>query len=137
MLLQFKVNRPLSHVLDHLSVAELIVRTHPIIFAVDHIIDHTYLIKETAPIGPFKRTFSYEAEILSLPDQGHVRILAKINNLVKLNMEFSLTETFGETHILESVTIKSVLPISGLLKKTVEKQHKIWFENIAVAQDNT
>lgn len=133
MLLQFKVKRPLSHVLQHLSIAELMVLTHPIIFAIEHINDHTYLIKETAPIGPFKRTFSYQAEIQSLPERGHVRILAKINKLVNLNMEFRLTESLGETHILESGSIKSVLPVSSLLKKTVEKQHKIWFENIEKA----
>lgn len=137
MLMQFKINRPLLHVLEHLSIAELIVRTHPIIFAVEHIIDHKYLIKETAPIGPFKRTFSYEAEILSQPERGYVKIIAKINKLVLLNMEFTLSETFGVTHISESVSIKSALPISGLLKKTVEKQHKIWFENIAISPDQS
>ncbi len=130
MILEHKIKQPSPIVFDHLSDMKKFVGVHPIIFKMDHLGGGNYKVYETLKLLGIPCTFTYKATVVGDPQAKTVNIKAVVMKLTHIEMSFVIKTEGEHSHIIETVTFRSPLPIKGILQNIFKTQHKQLFLNI-------
>lgn len=130
MTLHFTLHKPASVVFDYLSDMQKFVAVHPVIHRITLMDDGRYRVHETLKLGFIPYSFTYFATLESDREAGQVRILATVQRITRIEMEFFIQEKEGVTQVTEHIAIHSPLPVHGLVRKVFSEQHLILFRNI-------
>lgn len=128
--MSFLVGKTRRRVAEILTDPSEFVAVHPLIFDMRHVGGHRYKVFERVRLAGLPYSFVYEAEVLRAEDDGWVRMHATVARLVRMEMEFRLSDHAQGTQIDETVSIRSVLPVKPLLKRLLSEQHKQLFKNV-------
>src|SRR5215217_480774 len=115
MTLQFQINLPLPTVFANLSDMQKYVSFHPVITNIDHKGGNNYLVHETLKFGPLPISFMYPVTVEQHQNTNKIIFEAKVMKINHIKMEFDLCENDGTTHITETITFKTLLPIKALM----------------------
>ncbi len=105
------------------------VSIHPIIYKMDDLGNGNYKVYEK--LGFI--SFTYSATVTGDPQTKTVNIKAVVMKMTHIEMNFTIKTEGDYSHIHETVTFKSPLPIKGIMQSIFEKQHKQLFLNIEQA----
>ena len=133
MILRFTLDKPPDIVFDYLSDMQKFVSVHPVIHRITPLHDGRYRVYEKLKMGFIPYSFTYFATLESDREAGQVRIVATVQRITRIEMEFFIHEKEGVTQVEEHITIRSLLPVHGLLRKVFREQHPILFRNIESA----
>ena len=129
MVLTFEVKKSPETVFNCLTDISLFVKCHPVITSMQLQHDNSYLVHETLKFGFVPISFRYHATIDIMPG-NKVKMHAVVAKFTHIEMFFVMHGEDGETYVVETITIKSPLPIAGLLQRIFKKQHTKLFDNI-------
>ena len=130
MTLLFTLNKPPGAVFEYLSDMQKFVSVHPVIHRISPLDDGRYRVHEKLKLGFIPYSFTYFATLESNREAGQVRIVAIVQRITRIEMEFFISEKEGTTQVEEHITIRSLLPVHALLRKVFNEQHPILFKNI-------
>ncbi len=133
MILDHKIKKSTAFVFDYLTDMKKFVSIHPIIFKTDDLRDGNYKVYEKLKVLFIPYTFKYFAKVTGDPATKTVNIKAVVMKMTHLEMNFAITSEGEYSHIHETVTFKSPLPIKGFMQNVFKKQHKQLFLNIEKA----
>ncbi len=129
MTLLFEIKKPSHHVFDILSDMNKFTEVHPVISEIKTTNDGSYLIYETLKFGFIPFSFTYPATVESIhPNQ--VSFQATVLKLIHIQMNFIIESKNDHSIIEEKITIKSIFPVKGLIRKVFKEQHEKLFQNI-------
>lgn len=130
MILEHKIKQSANVVFDHLTDMKKFVNIHPIIFKMDDLGGGNYKVYEKLKFLGIPTTFTYKATVVGEPQTNTVNIKAVVMKLTHIEMNFTIKTEGEHSHIHETVTFKSPLPIKGILQNIFKTQHKQLFLNI-------
>lgn len=130
MIFKFKLKSSPQKVFSVLSDAKQFEKFHPVIFKIDDLGNDHFLIHETLKFLYIPITFTYPAKISSNKEKGIVQMNAIVMKLVKVELNFLMTETPDFTEIVEEINIQSWLPVHPVMMLIFKQQHAKLFLNI-------
>jgi hypothetical protein len=130
VILEHKIKQPADVVFDHLTDMKKFVSIHPIIYKMDDLANGNYKVYEKLKLFGIPTTFTYNAAVVGDPKAKTVKIKAVVMKMTKIEMNFTITAEGEHSHIHETVTFRSPLPIKGLMQNIFKAQHKQLFLNI-------
>ncbi|RZK43330.1 MAG: SRPBCC family protein [Pedobacter sp.] len=130
MTLHFLVHLPLNTVFENLTDMQRYVSYHPVITQIDRTGTYTYLVHETLKFGPLPISFTYPVKLERDNTTKKVIFKAQVMKINHITMAFELVEKDGLTHITETITFKTPLPVRSLMGKIFKAQHTQLFENM-------
>ena len=129
MTLLFKIKKPSNQVFDILSDMNKFTEVHPVISEIKSIKDGSYLIHETLKFGFIPFSFTYPATVESI-NPNKVSFQATVMKVVTIKMDFNIQSDNDHSIIEEKISIKSILPVKGIIRKVFKEQHEKLFKNI-------
>lgn len=123
MILKFKLKSSSQKVFSILSDAKLFEKFHPVIFKIDDLGNDHFLIHETLKFLFIPITFTYPAKISPNKEKGIVQMNAVVMKLVKVDLNFLITETPVCTELVEEIKIQSWLPVHPVMRMIFKIQH--------------
>lgn len=126
MLLEHKIKQPANVAFDHLTDMKKFVSIHPIIYKMDDLGNGNYKVYEKLGFV----SFTYSATVTGDPQAKTVKIKAVVMKFTHIEMNFTIKPEGEHSHINETVTFKSPLPIKGVMQNIFKTQHKQLFLNI-------
>lgn len=132
--LNFQIPKSPEYVFEYLSQAERFVEVHPLIYKMEAISDHDFLVFEKILVlGFIPYAFIYPASIYASKESGKVQMKANIQGKVWVTMDFVITgeENANSSQVVETVTFRTKLPVAGIMKSLFKRQHQKLFANIA------
>ncbi len=130
MKLNFKINKPIDVVFEHLTNMEKFVKVHPIIYKMEKIGSGTYLVHEKLKMVFIPINFKYTAVINSNANNRTIHMNATIMKRTNVDMHYSLRTDGNFTYVSEEVIYRSPLPLIWLMQMVFKKQHSILFRNM-------
>lgn len=137
MKLIFTINKKADIIFDYLTDMQKYVSVHPVITRIKNKQKNYYLVYETLQLGFIPISFSYPATVEGDKRNKTVNFKATIMKLATFEMQFLLHENGDHTIIEEIITIKSLLPIKGIMQRLFRKTHQELFNNIEKITDMT
>jgi len=128
--LRFLCNKAPASVLAVLADMQRFAAVHPIIQRIVPLGGARYRVHETIRFGPIPYSFTYPVELTVDHALPRVRILATIQGMTTMDMEFMVAPKGSGSQITETVEIRSPLPIKGYLLRLLREQHAQLFRNI-------
>ena len=130
MKLTFKVHKSIDFVFEFLTDMQKFVLVHPVIYQINNIGNHRYLVYEKLKFGIVPLSFTYPVEIQKNELNKTITIVATVFKFTKIEMNFTLKADNDYTFIDEEICFKSKLPLKFIMKKIFKKQHTQLFANI-------
>lgn len=130
MIASYKVNKPVSVIVDYLTDMDKFVSVHPVINRMKKIGDNKYLVYETLKLGGIPFSFTYKTTIQCDQENKHIIMKAVVMGLTKINISFRVSQEIGYTFVDEKIDFRSVLPVKNIMTNIFRKQHAQFFKNI-------
>ncbi len=130
MKLSFKVHKNIDLVFDYLTNMQKFVSVHPVIYKMEHIANHKYLVYETLRMGFIPFSFTYPVTIEKSHSDFSITMSARVFRITNIEMKFVLTAENDYTIVEEEIKFKSLLPVKYMMEAIFKKQHAQLFKNI-------
>jgi hypothetical protein len=116
MTLDHKIKQQADVVFNYMTDMKKFVSMHPIIFKMDDLGNGNYKVYEKLKLLGIPTTFTYSATVTGDPQNKTVNIKAVVMKMTHIEMNFTIKQEGDQSHIHETVTFKSPLPIKGIMK---------------------
>lgn len=126
MKLDYTLNKTITVVFDYLTDMQKFAFVHPVIYKIEKLSEHKYLVFEKLAFF----SFSYPVTIESNEKGNTIRIQAVVMKFTKINVDFSLKSIDKTTVVQETISIKTPFPLRSIIASIFKKQHKKLFKNI-------
>lgn len=131
MQLSFQLHKPAQFVFDQLSDMQKFCSIHPIISKIEAKGENNYVVFETLKFGFIPYSFTYPVNVQSDLTKMNVTIKAKVTGGTKIEMNFTIKEqTKNSCSVSESISFRSWLPITWMMKRIFKEQHTLLFKNM-------
>jgi carbon monoxide dehydrogenase subunit G len=130
MRLSFRLAASPDRVFEILSDPDGFGRLHPLIDAIVPLGDGRYRVRERFAHLPFPLHFTYPAEITSQAASRSVEMNLRIFRLVSVDLVLRVQADGGGSLVEETGSIRSVLPVSGVLAKVLADTHRTLFDRL-------
>ena len=130
MNITYILNKSPDFVFDYLTDMDKFVSIHPVISNMRKLGTDTYKVYETLKFGFIPCSFTYPATVEGDYPNMLVVMKAVVMGVNKINIQFNITETLGQTRVDEEVLFETFLPIKGWMRKVFKRQHAQFFKNL-------
>lgn len=130
MELTFALKKSPAFVFDYLTDMDKFAKVHPVITKIEHLGSGDYLVYETLKLGFIPYSFTYRVTIASDPVLNRIVINAVVMKMTRITMDYSIRPEGNGSVVDEIITIKSALPVKGIVQKVFREQHHQLFTNI-------
>jgi len=130
MKLTFAVNKSPEFIFDYLTDMDKFVSIHPLISKIENLGNNHYLAHETLKFGFIPYSFTYPVTIEKDEAEKKIVMKAVVQKMTHIEMHFTIRDSGHSSTVEEEISIKSFLPVKGLIQKIFKKQHEQLFYNI-------
>ncbi|MEL7531014.1 MAG: SRPBCC family protein [Bacteroidota bacterium] len=127
---RFEIDNTPEEVFRYLSDMPSFVSVHPLIYRIKSLPNGNHLIHEKIKLGPIPYRFTYPVIVHADEAKGEVQMFATIKKMIFVNLEFKILAAGDKTIVEEKASVRSVLPVKGILRRIFARQHKRMFDNM-------
>ncbi|MEM6344341.1 MAG: hypothetical protein AAF927_10700 [Bacteroidota bacterium] len=127
---RFEVDNRPEEVYRFLSDMPSFVSVHPLIYRIKPLANGSHLIHEKIKLGPIPYKFTYPVIVDANATKGEVHMFATIKKMIFVTLAFKILPSGETTVVEEKATVRSILPVKGMLRLIFARQHKRMFDNM-------
>lgn len=130
MKLTFTLKKAPDFIFGYLTDMNKFVAIHPVISKIEALGDDRFFVHETLRFGFIPYSFSYPVMITSDREGKTITFKATIQKMTQIEMHFSIREENGHSIVDEEISIRTPLPVKGIIRKVFRDQHAQLFKNL-------